>query len=300
MKKQNEQFEKNIASLIKSTDEQQIPSGNFTNTLIDEALKEPPNNQDRRQERNLSMESQHKKLIGIAASIIVIVSVGVLLKRATEQPAQNINNESNGAVTENNWIPIQIELPSPLFIGTPESLAGITNLEPDTKRPRSPFLAPADVKNLAMNKSVTSSEMDPINGTLDMIVDGDKEATEGSVVELGPFEQWVVIDLEQEYELYAIVFWHYHKQPRVYKDVVLQLSNDPEFITDVITLFNNDMDNSLDMGIGPDKHYIDKHEGKLVDAKGTRARYVKLWSQSNNQNDYSHYIEAEVWGRHAQ
>ena len=55
MKKQNEQFEKNIASLIKSTDEQQIPSGNFTNTLIDEALKEPPNNQDRRQERNLSM-----------------------------------------------------------------------------------------------------------------------------------------------------------------------------------------------------------------------------------------------------
>jgi len=139
--------------------------------------------------------------------------------------------------------------------------------------------------------------MDPITGTVEMIVDGNKEATEGSVVELGPFEQWVVVDLEDEYELYAIVFWHFHKTARVYHDVVVQVSKDPEFITDVTTLFNNDMDNSLGLGVGQDKHYIDKAKGKLVDAKGTRARYVRLWSQANNQNDYSHYVEVEVYGR---
>jgi hypothetical protein len=130
-----------------------------------------------------------------------------------------------------------------------------------------------------------------------MAVDGDKEAAEGSVLEFGPFKQWIQVDLESEYELYAIVFWHFHKIPRVYFDVVVQVSNDAEFINDVKTLFNNDTDNSLGLGVGTDKHYIDKAEGKLVDAKGTRARYVRLLSQGNNQNDYSHYIEVEVFGK---
>jgi len=199
--------------------------------------------------------------------------------------------------TEAKMVPLPLELPKPMFVGTPENLAGIENLEPDSKKPRPPFYVPEDTQNLASNKPVTSSEMDPITGTLDMIVDGDKDATEGSVVELGPFEQWVVIDLEDEYELYAIVFWHFHKTARVYHDVVVQVSTDSEFITDVTTLFNNDLDNSLGLGVGQNKHYIDKAEGKLVDAKGTRARYVRLWSQANNQNDYSHYIEVEVYGQ---
>ena len=194
-------------------------------------------------------------------------------------------------------VPIPLELPKPMFEGTPENLSGIENLEPDRKKPREPFLAPEGVTNVALNKPVTSSEMDPFIGTLDMIVDGDKEAPEGSVVELGIFDQWVVIDLEKEYELYAIVLWHYHKAARVYKDVVVQVSNDPEFITDVTTLFNNDLDNSLELGVGTDPHYVDKAEGKLIDAKGTKARYVKLWSQGNNSNDCSHYIEVEAYGK---
>ena len=133
----------------------------------------------------------------------------------TEKPAEPKTEtapaEKSQTETDEKMTAIPLELPKPMFVGTPENLSGIENLEPDTKKPRPPFLAPAGVKNLALNKTLTSSEMDPITGTLDMIVDGDKEATEGSVVELGPFEQWVVIDLEDEYELYAIVFWHFHK-----------------------------------------------------------------------------------------
>jgi hypothetical protein len=65
----------------------------------------------------------------------------------------------------------------------------------------------------------------------------------------------------------------------------------------VKTLFNNDLDNSLGKGVGGDMHYIDKAEGKLVDGKGTKARYVRLYSQGNNQNDFTHYIEVEVFGK---
>jgi hypothetical protein len=213
-----------------------------------------------------------------------------------EEPAPAEAEQPREAAGE-ELAPLPLELPNPMFVGTPENLSGIDKLEPDTKQPRPPFLAPKGVKNLALNKPVTSSEMEPFTGTLDMIVDGDKEATEGSVVELGPFEQWVQIDLEEQYELYAILFWHYHKTARVYFDVVVQVSNDPEFITEVTTLFNNDLDNSLKLGVGKDAHFIDKAEGKLVDAKGTKARYVRLYSQGNNLNDYSHYIEIEVYGK---
>jgi len=194
-------------------------------------------------------------------------------------------------------VPLILELPKATFVGTPANLSGIPNLEPDTKRDRPAFLVPPGVKNLALGKSVTSSEPNPIMGRLDMIVDGDKDAAEGSVVDLGPFAQWVQIDLEDAYELYAIVVWHFHQMARVYYDVVVQISDDPDFITNVTTLFNNDYDNSLGLGVGQDRHYIDRAEGKLINAKGLKARYIRLYSQGNNQNETSHYIEVEVYGK---
>jgi hypothetical protein len=240
-------------------------------------------------------------LIGFLFAIAVVVFMGCKKQPSPQSVAPSESKpsvqtpvveepkpaQSPVAKTEKKLEPISIVLPKPMFVGTPENLAGIQNLEPDAKTPRPQFLAPQGVKNLSLNKPVIGSEMEPITGKLAMIVDGDKEATEGSVVELGPFKQWVQVDLEAEYELYAIVFWHFHKTARVYYDVVVQVSNDKEFITEVTTLFNNDIDNSLGLGVGSDKHYIDKAEGKLVDAKGTKARYVRLYSQGNNQNDYS-------------
>lgn len=233
------------------------------------------------------------------AILFMLVSAFVYQGCKKSVPQTGSEGSDNGAkqTADNGTAPIPLALPDPMFVGTPENLSNVQNLEPDTKQARPPFSAPVGVTNLALNKPVTSSEMDPITGSLDMVVDGDKEATEGSVIELGPFKQWVLIDLEAESEIYAIVFWHFHKTARVYNDVVVQLSNDPEFITDVTTLFNNDHDNTLGMGVGQDMNYIDKAEGKLIDAKGTKARYVRLFSQGNNQNDYSHYIEIEVWGK---
>jgi len=194
--------------------------------------------------------------------------------------------------------PLDIKLPRPMFVGTPQNIRGVTNLEKPLGKPRPPFYAPVGTKNVAFEKTVASTDEEPIIGELEMISDGDKEATDGSYVELGPFKQSVTIDLEAEYNIYAILFWHYHKQERVYFDVVVQVANDPDFIN-ATTLFNNDIDNSYGLGVGKDMHYVETSEGKLIDAKGVRARYVRFHSNGSSSNGLNHYIEVEVFGKPA-
>ena len=194
------------------------------------------------------------------------------------------------------FVPLPIELPRPMFVGTPQDTR-VPNLEKPLGKLRPPFYAPVGTKNIALGKPVTGSDEQPIIGELEMVTDGDKEAMDGSYVELGPFVQCVTIDLEAEHDIYAILFWHFHKQARVYFDVVVQVADDPDFITNVRTLFNNDTDNSSGLGIGSHMHYTETNEGKLIDAKGVRARYVRLYSKGNSSNDLNHYIELEVYGK---
>jgi len=196
-------------------------------------------------------------------------------------------------------VALKIELPKPMFVGTPQDIK-VENLEKPLGKPRPDFLAPEGTVNLAKDKAVKSSDEMPIIGEISYITDGDKEAADGSYVELGPLVQHITVDLGKPCELYAIVMWHYHKQPRVYTDVVVQVSNDADFIKDVKTVFNNDLDNSAGLGVGTDKHYIETSEGKLIDliSQGSpKARYVRFYSNGNTSNDLNHYIEVEVYGK---
>ncbi|MBE0537492.1 MAG: hypothetical protein IH624_17650 [Phycisphaerae bacterium] len=192
--------------------------------------------------------------------------------------------------------PLPLEMPKPMFVGTPTNIS-VANLQKPTGKPRPPFYAPEGCVNLALGKPVASTDDMPIIGELDMITDGDKEAADGSYVELGPFLQHITIDLEKQCDIYAVLVWHYHKQARVYYDVIIQVADDADFITNVQTIFNNDIDNSAGLGIGKDMHYIETSEGKLVDAKGVKGRYVRLFSNGGNANDLNNYIEVEVWGK---
>jgi len=83
----------------------------------------------------------------------------------------------------------------------------------------------------------------------------------------------------------------------VYFDVVVQVSDDPDFLTNVQTIFNNDNQNALGLGVGKDMNYLESNEGKLIDAKGVKGRYVRLYSKGNTSNDQNHYIEVEVYGK---
>lgn len=195
-----------------------------------------------------------------------------------------------------NLVPVELKLPKPMFVGTPQNMQ-VPNLEKPLGKPRPPFLAPEGTKNLVAGLIPESTDEEPIIGEIAMITDGDKEAPDGHFVELGPFIQHITFDLGAVHNIYAIVFWHFHKQPRVYFDVVVQMADDPDFIKNVQTLFNNDHDNSAGLGVGKDMHYVETAEGRLVDAKGVQARYVRLYSNGNNANDLNHYIEVAVYGK---
>ena len=94
-----------------------------------------------------------------------------------------------------------------------------------------------------------------------------------------------------------MVVWHYHEDERVYFDVGVRASNDPEFKKEVAVLFNNDHDSSSKLGVGKDKEYVEKYEGRLIDAKGVEARYVRLYSKGNTADETNTYVEVEVFGK---
>lgn len=201
------------------------------------------------------------------------------------------------ATADDSMVPLEIELPKPLFAGTPKPLSNIPNLEAPRTEPRKSIMVPAGTRNLAAGKPVTSSDDWPIIGELEYITDGDKEGEEGYYVELGPDLQWAQIDLEQTCHIHAIVIWHFHAEARVYFDVVVQVSNDPAFKEGVTTVYNNDHDNSSGLGAGGDPAYVETNEGRLIPVSGATGRYVRLYSKGNTSNKMNHYVEVEVFGQ---
>jgi len=192
-------------------------------------------------------------------------------------------------------VELKLQLPKPMFIGTPTNIKS-SNLEAVTGKSRGPFMVPAGTKLLSLKKVVKASDAQPVIGELDMITDSEKEGGDGYFVELGPGKQWVQVDLGASYALQAILAWHYHSQARVYRDVVVQVSDDKDFLKGVQTIFSNDHDNSSGLGVGKDKEYIEVAEGRLFDPKGIKGRYVRMYSGGNTTNDLNHYVEIEVYG----
>jgi hypothetical protein len=232
------------------------------------------------------MRIRHKLVLGV-----ILVLLGFSGLRGGEGP-----DAGQSVPASEELVPLELELPKPLFVGTPPNIK-TPNLEEPTGEKRPPLLVPKGVSNIALGKSVSSSDEYPLIGELDQVTDGDKEGLDGSFVELGPGLQYVQIDLARTYEIFAIVVWHYHAQAQVYRDIIVRIADDPDFVVNVRTLFNNDHDNSAGFGIGKHKEYIETHEGKIIDGKGEKARYVRLYSNGNTSNDRNHYVEVEVYGR---
>jgi hypothetical protein len=203
---------------------------------------------------------------------------------------------SFGTARAEDLVPLKIDLPKPLFVGTPRPIK-VSNLEPTETAKAGPLMVPAGTVLLSLNKPVTSSDTSPVIGELAFVTDGDKSGDEGSYVELGPAVQWVQIDLGAADRLAAVAVWHFHSQARVYHAVVVQASSDPDFKTGVSTLFNNDDSNSDGLGKGTDFAYVETYKGRVIDAKGVTARYVRLYSNGNTSDELNHYTEVEVYGK---
>jgi hypothetical protein len=197
-------------------------------------------------------------------------------------------------------VPLPVVLPKALPRQTPEDLYKGPHVEPPPDplkyKGRTPFLAPKGVANAAFGKKVTTSAPRLYSGSLPQITDGKKEAREEDVVEMPKGVQWVQIDLEKTYTIYAVVIWHDHREMQAFQCVVVQLSDDPDFKKGVRTIYNNDVANKAGLGIGADKEYFESEEGRLIDAKAAKARYLRCYSNGCNRTKWNTYQEVEVYG----
>ena len=227
------------------------------------------------------------------------LATGTVLGLAFTLPATAEEAKATAALTTTaapGTQALELQLPKPLFVGTPKNIKS-TNLEKPLPGKRPVYQVPAGTTLLSAGRQVSSSDQAPIIGSLELLTDKNKEGSDESIIELGPGKQYVQIDLGKPAQLAALVVWHYHQDARVYRDVVVQVAEDPDFIIGVATLFNNDDDNSSGLGAGKDKEYLETYEGKLLDGKGAKGRYVRLYSNGNTSNDANHYIEVEVYGK---
>ncbi len=202
------------------------------------------------------------------------------------------------AVAAEEKVTLKIDLPKPCFGGTTKDIR-TPNMEPSRNgKDRDPIKVPAGTKLLSKDCKVTSSQAEPLMGEFALVTDGDKEHDLAAVLELGPNVQWVQLDLANEKVIYAACIWHYHgEEVRVYRDVVCQVSNDPDFINDVHTVFNNDHDNSSKLGAGKDKEYVEDNKGRPFAINGVKGRYLRFYSRGNTSNEMNHYTEIEVFGK---
>jgi hypothetical protein len=195
-------------------------------------------------------------------------------------------------------VPLVLKLPSPVFAGTPKDAPEGTTVDMMDK-PGPAILVPKDAKNIAPKAKVTCSDKNITRADLGKITDGNKEGEGDSILQLRKGVQWVQFDFGADQEIYAIAIWHAHDIAKICRSVIVQLANDPDFTDNVRTLFNNDRDNTAGLGAGTNRQYFETFRGKTIDAKGARARYVRLYSDGSTDNKLNEYTEVEIYGRPA-
>jgi len=158
---------------------------------------------------------------------------------------------------------------------------------------------PRDASNVAPGKKITCSDKNATAADLAKLADGDKESEESSILLLHKGLQWVQFDLGTTDEIFAVVLWHAFDAPKIYRSVVVQVADDADFTENARTLFNNDRENTAGLGIGADRQYFETNQGKIIDAKGARARFVRLYSNGNSDSLLNEYTEVEIYARPA-
>ena len=194
-------------------------------------------------------------------------------------------------------MPLAPSLPKPTFEGTPLDVRK-PHLEAyrGDGVPPPPLLVPKDTRLLSRGCAVTSNDAAAKKRDLALVTDGDKQYGASAYLELAPGVRWVQLDLGTNAAIHAVCIWRERREQCVYRDTVVQLSDDPAFSSGVTTLFNNDYDNSARLGKGTDKEYYEDHFGRRVAAKGVRARYVRVTSNGNTSDPYNHFTEIDVYG----
>jgi hypothetical protein len=203
------------------------------------------------------------------------------------------------ASAADDMVPLALKLPAPAFKGTPKDIQLSSYVEPLSDKPRPPMMVPSGLKNVAPGSKITCSDKNATADALNKVTDGDKEASEQSIIYLRKGTQWVQMDFGAPQEVFAVALWHAHNSAKVYHDVIVQVADDADFIENVRTIFNNDQDNTSGLGVGTDREYFETHEGRLINAKGIKARFMRFYSKGSTESALNEYTEIEVYGRPA-
>ena len=190
--------------------------------------------------------------------------------------------------------PLKLDMPAPTLKGTPEQLPTGPNIEPNSDKAPEALMIAKGAKNVALGKPATTS-VKPFTGELEQLTDGKKEAFDYDTVEMKKGTQWVQVDLGESYKIEAIAIWHDHRYIQITYDVIVQVSDDPEFKTGVTTIFNNDTDNSSGQGVGTDREYFERHFGRVFDGKGAKGRYVRGYTKGSHLSALNCWGEIEVY-----
>ncbi|MBI4976133.1 MAG: FMN-binding protein [Spirochaetes bacterium] len=183
--------------------------------------------------------------------------------------------------------------------GYPKHVVKPPNLREEVKRP--PFMVPPGLTNLALGRPVTVS-MPPIIGDPAQIVDNVKKSGDFDFVELGKGVQWAQIDLGDVRTIFTVCIWHFYKNSIIYKSVIVRISDDPAFIKDVKTIYNNDYENIAGFGEGKNTTYYARWWGELADARGddyngVRGRYVRIYTAGGAGGEDTRFVEIAVYGK---
>jgi F5/8 type C domain len=245
-----------------------------------------------------SSENLTAKRLACSLPCTLALAAFIACSQAADAPKPADASKDKPAAS-GDLVPLNLKLPAPAFKGTPKDIQLSSYVEPLSDKPRPLMMVPAGLSNIAPGKKITCSDKNATASTLEKITDGDKEAADESIIFLRKGTQWVQFDLGSPQELQALVIWHAHNSAKVYHDVIVQVSDDADFTDHVTTIFNNDQDNSSGLGVGTDREYFETFEGKLINAKGAKARYVRFYSKGSTESALNEYTEIEIFGRPA-
>jgi hypothetical protein len=235
----------------------------------------------------------------LACATLLFVAHSHAAPKATPKPAARVKPfQIQAPKTPPGMMIAPFQSGEGTYSGASSALAGmrarkLSNAE--VFKPRGRVFLPLGSVNAALHQPVTSSDETPVGASLSVITDGIKNNYEGSFTALKAGTQWVQIDLQDSFNIHGVLLWHFYGEPRVYFDVVVQVSDDVAFTKNVRTVFNNDTNNSSGFDKGRDREFYESSQGKWIPIKSQKARYVRLYSRGNTADLVNHYVEVEVW-----
>jgi fibronectin type 3 domain-containing protein len=225
---------------------------------------------------------------------------------------------STSPLTEANWnSAVQVDgVPKPMTAGTLQSME-VAGLEPgtmyyfgikayDQANQASELSNIVQVatrpENKALYKPVTQNgQMDSLHEYQPTFILTDgyywrEGASADYYIRLKSGRVWMQVDLGEQLPVKAISLQHIASSTYQFKDVIIQLSNDPSFTTGVTTVYNNDANGDAGQGVGTDPEYVEGRNGKnFVLSSPVSARYVRVWSRGSSGSSLNMYTELQVY-----